>query len=212
MSLGTKGSVSDAVPVTVAASGPGPDKRARILAATARLIVTNGLDFPMSRISTDSGVAVGSIYNHFPSKQDLVVGVYRQLADQINAALTGPVDGTDDPKSRIMAYIHGYIDFFWADADRAVLFEYLSNVPPIDTPEVAEAFRPLRDYNSALFSQARDAGVLKPLAPKSMAGFVGGGIRNTLKWHRATGRTFSAAQKEEIARMCWAAIAADTPA
>ncbi|KEJ95431.1 TetR/AcrR family transcriptional regulator [Pseudosulfitobacter pseudonitzschiae] len=190
-------------------STPQNDKRARILEATERLLVRYGLEFPMSRISRESGVAVGSIYNYFPSKSALVLGVYQQLASQINEALVADDDAdTRDPKARVMAYIHAYIEFFWADPDRAVLFEYLTNVPVIETPEIAEVFKPLRDYNRAIFADAQEQGVLKSFAPRSMAGFVGGGIRNALKWHRATQSQLTDAQRDNIAQMSWAAIAA----
>lgn len=184
------------------------DKRIRVLTATEKLIVRYGLEFPMSRIARESGVAVGSIYNYFPSKTELVFGVYHQLASQIIAALVTDIDADrDDPKTTIMAYIHDYIEFFWADADRAVLFEYLTNSPLIETPEIAEVFKPLRDYNRAIFTQAQEQGVLKPMAPRSMAGYVGGGIRNALKWHRTTQNHLSDAQKDNLAQMSWAAIA-----
>ena len=185
------------------------DKRARVLTATKKLIVRHGLEFPVSRIARESGVAVGSIYNYFPSKTELVFGVYQELASQIMAALVTDVDEQpDDPRTSIMAYIHSYIEFFWADADRAVLFEYLTNLPVIETPEIAEVFEPLRDYNCAIFTKAQEQGVLKPMAPRSMAGFVSGGIRNALKWHRITQNHLSDAQKDNIAQMSWAAIAA----
>lgn len=190
------------------ADAPQNDKRTRVLTATEKLIVQYGLEFPMSRIARESGVAVGSIYNYFPSKTQLVFGVYQQLASQIIAALVTDFEtDTDDPKKMIMAYIHAYIDFFWADADRAVLFEYLTNLPVIETPEIAEVFKPLRDYNRAIFSHAQEKGLLKPMAPRSMAGYVGGGIRNVLKWHRATQNHLTDVQKDHIAQMSWAAIA-----
>lgn len=181
--------------------------RARILDATAQLIVTNGLGFPMSRVARNSGVAVGSIYNHFPSKHHLIVGVYQQIADQIEPALTVAPAGADTPKARVMAYIHAYIDFFWADPDRAILFEYLSNAPLIATPDVARIFQSLRRFNSDLFAEAQAQGILKPMSPRAMAGFVGGGIRNALRWHRIEKRPLTAAQRDDIAQMCWSAIA-----
>ncbi|WP_302621694.1 hypothetical protein [Sulfitobacter sp. 20_GPM-1509m] len=41
-----------------------------------------------------------------------------------------------------------------------------------------------------------------------MAGFVGGGIRNALKWHRAIQNQLTDAQRDNIAQMSWAAISA----
>lgn len=189
---------------------PVSDMRERILAATARLIVTNGLEFPMSRVAQESGVAVGSIYKHFPSKHRLIVGIYEQIAKQIEPSLTVAPPEADTPKKRVMAYIYAYIEFFRADPDRAILFEYLSNAPLIATPDVAEIFKELRRFNSGLFADAQAHGILKPMSPRAMAGFVGGGIRNALRWHRIEKRHLSDEQRDEIALMCWSAISKDT--
>ncbi|UXN72331.1 TetR/AcrR family transcriptional regulator [Devosia sp. A8/3-2] len=52
------------------------DKRERILAAAARLIVRNGLQCSMAAIAEEASVATGSLYNYFDSKEALVLGVY----------------------------------------------------------------------------------------------------------------------------------------
>lgn len=107
------------------------------------------------RIARESGVAVGAIYNYFSSKTKLAFAVYQQLASQIIAAPVKDVDAyAEDPKTMTMAYIHDYIEIFWVDADRAVLFEYLTDVPVIQTPEIAEVFKPLRDYGHRVLTAA----------------------------------------------------------
>lgn len=203
------GQIPPPEPETAAEAAPVIDMRARIVAATARLIVTDGLEFPVSRVARESGVAVGSIYNHFPSKHHLIVGVYQQIADQIVPALTAVPPAADTTAARLMAYIHAYIEFFRADPDRATLFEYLSNAPLIAAPDVAEIFKALRSYNSSLFAEGQAQGILKPMSPRAMAGFVGGGIRNALRWHRIENRPLTDAARNDIARMCWSAIALD---
>ena len=57
-----------------------PDKRQRILAAAARLIVRNGLQCSMAAIAEEASVATGSLYNYFASKEELVLGVYTQVS------------------------------------------------------------------------------------------------------------------------------------
>lgn len=191
------------------------DKRDRILKATADLLVTGGLETPMSRIASRAGVAIGTIYAHFPSKTDLVLGVYARLADQTVAALVPRAErapapsqaSPDDARARVMDYLHAYIDFFWADSDRAVLFEYMSNVPLIPAADIAEVFRPVREYNHHIFAEAQAAGLLRPGAPRGMVAMVGGGIRNALKWRRVRGEDLTEADRTELAEMCWSAIA-----
>ena len=185
------------------------DKRVRIIRAASELIVKNGLQSPMSAIAAKADVAMGSIYNYFQSKDELILGVYRQLAEEFNAMVVEDIDRTVPHRARVMRYITDYIDFFWADWDRAILFEYLSNVPLIPQEAMAEVFGKTRAYSRTLMTEAQADGVVKPHSVAFMGGLIGGGIRNTLKWHRATHDTLSDEDKRQIAQMCWDAIATE---
>lgn len=189
---------------------PEQDKRERILRATAELIVINGLQSPMSAIAAKADVSIGSIYNYFASKEELILGVYAQLAEAFDHLLVvTEIDRSLSHRERIMVYINDYIDFFWADWDRAILFEYLSNVPLIPADELARIFARTRAYSRTLLEEAQAAGVVKPHSVAFMGGLIGGGIRNTLKWHRMAHTTLSSEERLQIAEMCWSAIASD---
>lgn len=184
------------------------DKRRRILDAAAELIVRNGLQCPMSAIAEKSGVAMGSIYNQFDSKADLVMALYEELAAQTFTALSDSSDRDESHQARIMRYIHAYIDFFWRDWDRAILFEYLSSVPLITPSELERVFGENRLFINTLLSEAQSAGVVKPYSTRFMGGLIGGGIRNALKWHRASHSELTGEERDQIAMLCWDAIAA----
>lgn len=189
------------------------DKRERILRAAAELIVKNGLQSPMSAIAARADVAMGSIYNYFASKDDLILGVYANLAEAFDElVVVEAIDRSVPHRDRIMKYITDYIDFFWADWDRAILFEYLSNVPLVPPDELARVFARTRAYSRTLLVEAQADGVLKPYSVSFMGGLIGGGIRNTLKWHRMSNSVLTAAERDQIAQMCWSAIAAEPPA
>lgn len=49
--------------------------RERILEAANRQITAHGPEAPMETIAADAGVAVGTLYRHFPTKHDLVTAV-----------------------------------------------------------------------------------------------------------------------------------------
>lgn len=189
---------------------PELDKRERILRATAELIVINGLQSSMSAIAAKADVSIGSIYNYFASKDELILGVYAQLAEAFDhLVVVQEIDRSVPHRDRIMTYINDYIDFFWADWDRAILFEYLSNVPLISADDLARVFARTRAYSRTLLQEAQEAGVLKPYSVAFMGGLIGGGIRNTLKWHRIAQTTLYSEERHQIAEMCWSAIATD---
>ncbi|MFK0165053.1 TetR/AcrR family transcriptional regulator [Rhizobium sp. NPDC090279] len=185
-----------------------PARRERILDAAAKLIVENGLQCSMAAIADAAGVATGSIYNYFRSKDDLIRGVYTRLAAIITANLVPTPADPGGPRERIMRYIYDYIDFIWRDRQRALLFEYLSNVPLISGAELSATFDEVTQYSIALMREAQVAGLLLDLPPATMSGYIGGGIRNTLKWRRFNPAPLSDGERDEIALMSWNAIAA----
>lgn len=183
------------------------DSRQRILNAASRLFVENGLQSSMAAIASTAKVATGSLYNYFPSKEGLVLEVCRQLAASMERDLVEPIDKTLPYQRRVEAYTSAYIDFIWEDADRAVLYDYVTNSPAIAHDELARIFDTVTSHSIAVFSSAQERDPDSGLSAKLAGSFVRGAIRNTLKRHRATGRPLSEQQKRRIIRMCWNALA-----
>jgi TetR/AcrR family transcriptional regulator, multidrug resistance operon repressor len=190
----------------------GPNKRERILDAAADLIVRDGLQSSMSAIADAAGVATGSLYTYFKSKEDMIAALYEQLADQIADAIVEDIDRSSPHRDRLMRYVDRYIDFIWVDARRAFLFEYLSSLPSVPPERLRRIFTRVSDYGDALLHEAQEAGALRPLDPNLMGAMIGGTIRNCLKWRRHGPPDLSPAERRSISDMCWNAIAAASPA
>ena len=184
------------------------DKRGRILDAAAQLIVQNGLQSPMSAIAATAGVATGSLYNYFKSKNEMIAAVYARLAEEIAEAIVRDIDRSLPHRARIMRYVDAYIDFFWADPARAILFEYLSNVPLIPPSQLGAVFDRVTRYGKTLIVEAMADGAIKDMNSQLMGAMIGGGIRNCLKWRRIDPRPLSDDERRQIAEMCWTAIGA----
>ncbi len=61
--------------------------RGRILDAARALVAETGVEATMEEIARRAGVAVGTLYRHFPAKEDLVAAVVEDSVTQL-AALT----------------------------------------------------------------------------------------------------------------------------
>jgi AcrR family transcriptional regulator len=59
------------------------DKRSAILAAAARIIVTQGLSAPTAGIAKEAGVANGSLFTYFETKTDLFNQLYLELKSEV---------------------------------------------------------------------------------------------------------------------------------
>lgn len=55
--------------------------RERILAGARELFATDGVDVPVEEITRRAGVGMGTLYRHFPAKEDLIDAVLEEAFD-----------------------------------------------------------------------------------------------------------------------------------
>lgn len=184
------------------------DRRERILQAVAVLVVRSGMQCSMADVAREAGVAIGSIYHYFPSKDEMIAALYQRVQTRIMAALVIDHPADLPHAARVQRYIDDYIALIVAEPDFAILFEYLSSIPQLEPGSLAKRFEDVNRFTNRLMTEASAAGVLKPFAAPDLGAFIGGGIRNTLKWRRAAGQPVSTEDRRHIADMVWAAIRA----
>lgn len=64
------------------------DKRERLLSTALGLFIRDGFDrTPTARISREAGVATGTLFHYFPTKEDLVNGLYLRCKDRMVEAM-----------------------------------------------------------------------------------------------------------------------------
>ncbi|MGC3993602.1 MAG: helix-turn-helix domain-containing protein [Propionicimonas sp.] len=87
--------------------------RRRILDAASEQITANGPDVGMDEIATAAGVAVGTLYRHFPTKADLLSAVIAvdiaQIADDAEASLAR-TEGGARPVDEVVGFLHRVAD------------------------------------------------------------------------------------------------------
>ncbi|WP_159448791.1 TetR/AcrR family transcriptional regulator [Demequina sp. NBRC 110053] len=84
---------------------PATDKRERLTAAAATLAYTRGLErTTLGDVASEAGVATGSVYYYFKSKDDLGLAIVDQLRERY-AALVEEWNAAPDPRARLAAYV-----------------------------------------------------------------------------------------------------------
>lgn len=166
------------------------------------MLVEHGTQASMARIASRAGVATGSLYNHFENKEVLIRAVYDDLARVVEDNLVaGDLPGASAP-DRLAQYIDNQISFFWAHPERAILFEYLSNVPLLPGEEVLSSFERTTRFIGDLLRELQADGWLIDGDVSVMGGFIGGAIRNTLKWQRMLGEELTEEKRTQMREMC----------
>jgi AcrR family transcriptional regulator len=79
-------------------------QRETIVAAATRRLAEHGYSgCSVAAVAEGAGVAVGSVYRHFPTKADLVVHVFRQVVTREVEAVRAASAGLDEPAERVLA-------------------------------------------------------------------------------------------------------------
>lgn len=68
-------------------------------------------------IAAEAGVAEGTLYRHFPSKDDLFIEAYRRLKGEIFLAITDGEDGDEAPEARLKRVWRALYDAYRSDQE-----------------------------------------------------------------------------------------------
>lgn len=108
--------------------------RETLMAVSARLFAKGGFDATSMRdIARDAGMLAGSMYYHFPSKNDLIAAVYEEGVAEITAAVDAGVAAAPaaDPWARLEAACVAHLQSLLSDsAHAAVMTADLSRLDP----------------------------------------------------------------------------------
>jgi TetR/AcrR family fatty acid metabolism transcriptional regulator len=120
----------------------GGDKRERILAAAERIFARHGFFAArVSEIAKEAGVADGTIYLYFKSKDDVLISLFEHRMKQVNAELRRAIAGRP-PLEQLHAFIHAYLQLV---ADEPAAVEVL-------TIELRQSSKFMKEYDNPEFA------------------------------------------------------------
>jgi TetR/AcrR family fatty acid metabolism transcriptional regulator len=183
----------------------GNDKRERILAAAERVFARRGFFAArVSEIAKDAGVADGTIYLYFRSKDDLLISLFEHRMKQVNDLLRDAIAAApqDSPVDQLHAFIRAYLQLVHREPAAAEVL----------TIELRQSSKFMKEYENPQF-----ADFLRMLGGIIAAGQQRGEIDDTIPSHVAARMIFG--MLDELA-LAWVlarqppraqAIAAPTP-
>jgi AcrR family transcriptional regulator len=91
--------------------------RERILAAAGELFAQRGREAQMEDIAAHSGLGMGTLYRHFPSKQALLTAMVGERFKGVAELAARAAEQVADPGEAFVAVLRGYLEA--ADGDAA---------------------------------------------------------------------------------------------
>ena len=88
------------------------DKKSEIIDTTLELIAERGVhNTPMSLVTKKSGIAAGTIYHHFESKERLINDIYLDIKKSVLMNVMKDDDATKPYKDRFFKIWGAYYDY-----------------------------------------------------------------------------------------------------
>lgn len=103
---------------------PTGDKREAILRAAISVFAHNGyFNSKVADIAREAGVADGTVYLYFKSKEDILHSVFDRSVDAAIAEARKKIENISDPREKLRQIAHLHLERLGADRDLAVVFQ-----------------------------------------------------------------------------------------
>ena len=100
------------------------DKRAAILRAAIQVFARNGyFNAKVADIARAAGVADGTVYLYFKSKEEILHSVFDHTMEEAIAAGRAEVEKLTDPREKLQAIARNHLTLLGADRDLAIVFQ-----------------------------------------------------------------------------------------
>ena len=143
------------------------DKRDAILKAATKVFAQNGyFQSQVADVARVAGVAAGTVYLYFKSKDDLLVSIFERSMREVLAEGRGAIAGIDDPAKRLATLAHVHLERLGRDRHLAVVFQVELRQSVKFMERFSETF--LQDY-FALIRQAIADGQAQGLFRKDIS-------------------------------------------
>lgn len=129
--------------------------RARILAAAGEVFAEGGPSASTEEVARRAGVAIGTVFRHFPTKDDLLRAIMKDLLQRLSAEAAA-LAANGDPGTALFTFFTRLVD--QAAAKKTVIDLLAATGTAID---IAEPVQGLRQQISELLTLAKQAGAVR---------------------------------------------------
>src|SRR5215475_11391393 len=124
--------------------GGGGDKRERILSSAMRVFASKGFyGAKVSDIAEDAGVADGTIYLYFRSKDDLLISLFEEQMEKVHEVLGHATAGVAGADAKLTRFIRAYMDLVAENRHAAEVI----------TIELRQSAKFMKEYRNPRFAE-----------------------------------------------------------
>jgi len=110
--------------LSIVRAAPAGEKRDLILRAATKVFAQNGyFQSQVADVARVAGVAAGTVYLYFKSKDDLLVSIFERSMNDVLAEGRAAIENVADPAARLSKLAHLHLERLGRDKDLAVVFQ-----------------------------------------------------------------------------------------
>lgn len=182
------------------------EKKKAIFESTLELVRENGFHgTPMSLVAKKAGVAAGTIYHYFESKDALLIALYGYLRSQMFGEIMSDNDESQDFETRFFTFWKKYYHFYVQHPNVLYFVEQFVNSPYYDRC-------PEKDYDRCqnvianFLKPGIESGLLKNMDLKLLTILVHSSILTSAKVHLGNRTKITETEEKQVARYVWDGI------
>lgn len=171
-----------------------------------RLLTERGVQAtPMSAIAKAANTGMGTIYNYFATKEELINAIYLYIKRSVIHLVTDSVNSSSSLKARFFSFYAGVVDFYFKYPEGFAFMDQFQSSPLITekTKEIGQQdFMPVID----LLRQGQKEGIIKEMDLNALLHFLAGTISTYVRWMQSEGKENDKLYLDRQLRLVWDAI------
>jgi AcrR family transcriptional regulator len=145
--------------------------RDKLIEVATTAFTENGVDVALEEIARRADVGIGTLYRNFPTREALVLAVYRKQIDGLRVAAR-ELPKTLGPADALREWMRGFVEY---GAVKRGLVALLKSMMETETNLFDQARATLLESAGELMTAAADAGEIRPdIAPADVIRALGG--------------------------------------
>lgn len=146
--------------------------RDKLLEVATAAFAARGADTSLDEIARTAGVGIGTLYRHFPTRDDLVLAVYSAQIEALDARSL-ELSTSDDPADALHEWMRGFVDYYAVKNGMVTLLRSMMNDGW--SAQFEHARTTLRTATERMLQPAIDAGEIRgDLAAQDLLRALGG--------------------------------------
>ena len=158
------------------------------------------------QVAKKAGVAAGTIYHYFPSKEALVNALYRKWKGAIAHRVLAAFPAGAPVREQFSVMWSEMVEFALAHSSAFAFLELHHHRSYLDAESLAMENN-LKDFGGAMVKRAQDEGVVKPGPTTLLMELVFGAFIGMMRAHWEGRLDLTADERELAERACWDTVA-----